>query len=53
MPSVVIDQHYAGAAMDVPGTLIFFCDMMIVIGLWLQDDERAGEAEATISSYQS
>jgi cytochrome c oxidase assembly factor CtaG len=46
MPSVVIDQHYAGAAMDVPGTLIFFFDMMIVIGLWLREDERAGEAEA-------
>jgi cytochrome c oxidase assembly factor CtaG len=46
MPSVVIDQHYAGAAMDVPGTLIFFFDMMIVIGLWLREDERADEVEA-------
>jgi putative membrane protein len=49
MPSVVIDQHYAGAAMDVPGTLIFFFDMMIVIALWLREDERAGEHEATTS----
>jgi cytochrome c oxidase assembly factor CtaG len=53
MPSVVIDQHYAGAAMDVPGTLIFFCDMMIILGLWLLEDERAVEAEATISSYRN
>jgi cytochrome c oxidase assembly factor CtaG len=45
MPSVVIDQHYAGAAMDLPGTFIFFGAMMIVLGLWLQEDEREGNAE--------
>ena len=45
MPSVVVDQHYAGAAMDVPGTIIFFGAMMIVLGLWLQEDEREGNAE--------
>jgi putative membrane protein len=45
MPSVVVDQHYAGAAMDIPGTFIFFGTMMIVLGLWLQEDEREGLAE--------
>jgi cytochrome c oxidase assembly factor CtaG len=45
MPSVVVDQHYAGAAMDIPGTFIFFGAMMIVLGLWLQEDEREGLAE--------
>jgi hypothetical protein len=32
--------------MDIPGTFIFFGAMMIVLGLWLQEDERAGNAEA-------
>jgi cytochrome c oxidase assembly factor CtaG len=53
MPSVVVDQHYAGVAMDIPGTLIFFCSMMIILGLWLLEDERAAEAEATLSSYRT
>jgi putative membrane protein len=52
MPSVVVDQHYAGVAMDIPGTLIFFSAMMIILGLWLLEDERAAEAEATIPSYR-
>jgi cytochrome c oxidase assembly factor CtaG len=46
MPSVVVDQHYAGAMMDIPGTFVFFGAMMIVLGLWLQEDEREGLAEA-------
>jgi cytochrome c oxidase assembly factor CtaG len=45
MPSVVMDQHFAGATMDIPGTFIFFGAMMIVLGLWLQEDEREGLAE--------
>jgi len=51
MPSVVVDQHYAGAAMDIPGTFIFFGAMMIVLGLWLQEDEREGNAE-TSATYR-
>jgi putative membrane protein len=53
MSSVVVDQHYAGVAMDIPGTFIFFSAMMIILGLWLLEDERAAEAEATVSSYRS
>ncbi len=48
MPSVVVDQHYAGAAMDVPGTFVFFFALMIVLGLWLREDEQEGQAEAEI-----
>jgi cytochrome c oxidase assembly factor CtaG len=52
MPTVVIDQHYAGAAMDIPGTFIFFTAMMIILGLWLVEDEREAQAEASMSGYR-
>ncbi len=50
MPSVVIDQHLAGVAMDVPGTFIFFTAMMILVGVWLVDDERKAQAESPLTS---
>jgi cytochrome c oxidase assembly factor CtaG len=39
--TVLQDQHLAGAAMDVPGTILIFCVVVTVIGLWLREDERA------------
>jgi putative membrane protein len=39
--TVLEDQHLAGAAMDVPGTILIFCIVVTVLWLWLRDDERA------------
>ena len=39
--TALVDQHLAGAAMDVPGTTIFFVAVSAVLWLWLRDDERA------------
>lgn len=39
--TALVDQHLAGAAMDVPGTIIFFVAVSVVLWLWLRDDERA------------
>jgi putative membrane protein len=43
--SLLEDQHIAGAVMDVPGTAILVVFVMVLLGLWLQEDERAGVAE--------
>ncbi|WIG60415.1 MAG: hypothetical protein OJF49_003163 [Ktedonobacterales bacterium] len=45
-PSVLVDQHLAGAAMDVPGTIIFFIIMITVLAKWLAADEREAQAES-------
>ncbi|MGZ3672949.1 MAG: cytochrome c oxidase assembly protein [Ktedonobacterales bacterium] len=42
--TALVDQHLAGAAMDVPGTIIFFVAVSAVLWLWLRDDERAPAA---------
>jgi len=39
--SVLADQHLAGAAMDLPGTVVFFIAIIALLGFWLQEDERA------------
>jgi putative membrane protein len=44
MPALV-DQHIAGAVMDVPGTILFFVAILALIALWLREDERASAAE--------
>lgn len=44
--TALIDQHLAGAAMDVPGTIILFGAVSVVLWLWLRDDERAAKATA-------
>lgn len=41
MMSALVDQHFGGAAMDIPSMLTFFLATIIVIGLWLQEEERA------------
>ncbi len=41
--SVLADQHLAGAAMDVPGTIVFFIAIIALLGFWLQEDERASD----------
>lgn len=42
--TALVDQHLAGAAMDVPGTIVFFVAVSAVLWLWLRDDERAPAA---------
>jgi cytochrome c oxidase assembly factor CtaG len=39
----LIDQHLAGAAMDVPGTVLFSVALFVFLWLWLSEDERAGQ----------
>jgi len=52
---VLIDQHLAGAAMDVPGTFIFFTVIILVLWRWLESDEREAAVEssrvATLSRF--
>lgn len=44
--SALVDQHLAGAAMDVPGVLIFFVAICALLWLWLGEDQRAAAAES-------
>ncbi len=36
---LLVDQHLAGAAMDVPNTIVFFTVMTILLWRWLESDE--------------
>ena len=40
VPSALVDQHIAGAAMDIPGVLIFFIAITALLWLWMREDER-------------
>jgi len=40
--SALVDQHLAGAVLDVPGVTVFFLGMAALIYLWLREDERQG-----------
>ncbi len=42
--SAVVDQHLAGAVLDVPGVSIFCVGMLALLYLWLREDERQGAA---------
>jgi cytochrome c oxidase assembly factor CtaG len=46
MVSALVDQHIAGAVMDVPGTVLLFIAVSTLILLWLRDDERATDEPA-------
>ena len=48
MMSVLVDQHFGGAAMDIPSMLTFFVAMITVIGLWLQEEERAPDEHSPL-----
>jgi putative membrane protein len=48
MMSVLVDQHFGGAAMDIPSMLTFFIAMITVIGLWLQEEERAPDEHSPL-----
>jgi cytochrome c oxidase assembly factor CtaG len=46
-PSVaaaLVDQHLAGAVLDIPGVTVFFVAMSTLLYLWLREDERQGAA---------
>ena len=45
--SALIDQHQAGAAMDIPGTILFAVALFVFLWLWLSEDERAGQTAAS------
>ncbi|MFI5272257.1 MAG: cytochrome c oxidase assembly protein [Ktedonobacterales bacterium] len=45
MPTALVDQHLAGAAMSVPGALVFFAAVMWALTRWVREDELAGAAE--------
>lgn len=44
--TVLQDQHFAAAAMDLPGTFVFFIGIIALLGLWLQAEENAPESRA-------
>ncbi|HEV7130039.1 MAG TPA: cytochrome c oxidase assembly protein [Ktedonobacterales bacterium] len=48
--SALVDQHIAGAVMDVPGTVLFFVAVCALMALWLRDDEHATDDPARPSS---
>jgi len=37
------DQHLAGTAMDLPGTVVIFIAIIALLGFWPQEDERASD----------
>lgn len=43
-PAAIADQQAAGAAMDVTGMLVFTIALLVCLGLWLRDEDRAGAA---------
>jgi putative membrane protein len=49
--SVVVDQHFAGAVMDVPGTILLFVAISGLLALWLREDERAPAAADRTQVY--
>jgi hypothetical protein len=48
--SALVDQHLAGAAMDMPGTILFAVALFVFLWLWLSEDERAGQSAAAPAS---
>lgn len=50
--TVLQDQHFAAAAMDLPGTIIFFLGIIAILGLWLQEEENAPEPAARPAARQ-
>jgi cytochrome c oxidase assembly factor CtaG len=45
MPTPLEDQHIAGALMGTMTTILMSVVVVILLGLWLLEDERAGEQE--------
>ncbi len=43
--AALVDQHLAGAAMDVPGVLLLWAALSVFLWIWLSEDEKAGQAE--------
>jgi putative membrane protein len=48
--AALVDQHLAGAAMDVPGTLLLWGALSVLLWVWLSQDEQAGQTTATPAS---
>lgn len=43
-PAAIADQQAAGAVMDVTGMMVFTIALLVCLGLWLRDEDRAGVA---------
>jgi putative membrane protein len=48
--AALVDQHLAGAAMDVPGTLLLWSALSVLLWIWLSEDERAGQTASPPAS---
>lgn len=48
-PSALVDQHLAGTAMDIPGMMIFFLAICILLWVWMDQDEHAEDAPAALA----
>lgn len=48
-PDPLMDQHFAGTAMDIPGMLIFFTAVCILLWVWLDQDEHAEDAPTVVA----
>ena len=44
MVSAVTDEHLAGGIMDISSTFILITLILVMLGLWLQADEKASNA---------
>lgn len=53
MISVLVDQHLGGSAMDAPSMTIFFVAISIVLGLWLQEEERKPDDQHSLVATSS
>jgi putative membrane protein len=51
-PSAVANQTAAGALMDVSGQVVFTIAILITVGLWLREDERAARMGAESAPTQ-
>jgi cytochrome c oxidase assembly factor CtaG len=43
----LVDQHLAGTAMDVPGTILFFFALSVFLWFWLSEDEKVEQPAAS------
>lgn len=48
-PSALVDQHLAGTAMDIPGMLICFLAVCILLWVWMEQDEHAEDVPTALA----
>ena len=50
--SVMDDQQIAGLVMWVPGNMIYFFELMLILGLWFRDQEHQEYAPTSVPTQQ-